>query len=96
MKKHFLYICLLTLALFNSCKKEEYVWDTWTYTAVPVVTVNTAKSQGAVPVTANTSFIKIPKPTELYDPSVATAEFEFTLNWEGFGKAEVSSIEVYQ
>ncbi len=89
MKKLILYTCLAILFAFNACKTEEYPWDTWTVSAVPVVTVNTAKSALAVPVTANTSFFN------LNDPNLANAEFEYTLSWEGFGKAEVSSIEVY-
>lgn len=89
MKKLILYTTLATLFAFNSCKTEDYAWDTWTVSAVPVVNVNTSKSALPVPVTANTAFFN------LNNPNLADAEFEFTLDWEGFGKAEVSSIEVY-
>jgi hypothetical protein len=95
MKKTILYISLIMLLGFNSCKTKDYAWESWTVTAVPVVTVNTSKSALNVPVTANTSFVKIPKPDSLFDPTIANAEFEYTLNWEGFGKVQVSSIEVY-
>ena len=95
MKKNIIYISLSILLGISSCKTKDYAWETWTVTAVPVTTVNTAKSAGAVPVTANTSFVKIPLPTQPFDPTIANAEFEFTLNWEGFSKVQVSSIEVY-
>jgi hypothetical protein len=95
MKKTYLYISLVFVVLFHSCKNEDYAWENYTYTAVPVAAVNTAKSALTVPGTANTSFMRIPKPGEPYNPAIEGAEFEFTLNWEGFGKAEVSSIEVY-
>lgn len=90
MKKHILlYSILLFVALFNSCKDKDYDWEDWAYTAVPVVSVNIAKSALPTVQTANTSFFKI------NDPNLANQEFEYTLSWEGFDKAEVQSIEVY-
>lgn len=75
--------------MMSSCKKKDYDWENFTYTAVPLVKVNTAKSALPTVATANTSFFN------LSDPNLANQEFEFTLNWEGFGKAEVASINVY-
>ncbi|QHT66463.1 hypothetical protein GXP67_07240 [Rhodocytophaga rosea] len=90
MKKHIiLYTCLAFLVLVNSCKDKDYDWEDWAYTAVPLVSVNTAKSALPTVQTANTSFFK------LSDPNLANQEFEYSLTWEGFGKAEVQSIEVY-
>ncbi|WP_207955544.1 hypothetical protein [Segetibacter sp. 3557_3] len=61
----------------------------YTYTAVPIVEVNTAKSALPTYAAAKTSFFN------LKDPNVANQQFEFTLNWEGFGRRTVTSIDVY-
>ena len=89
MKIRFLFFLSFALVIFNSCKTKTYDWENFTYTAVPVVKVNIAKSALPTVSTANTTFFN------LSDPNLANEEFEFTLGWEGFGKAEVSSIDVY-
>ena len=91
MKKStpFLYSLLLLLFLFDACKTEDYEWENWAYTAVPLVVINTAKSALPTVVTSNTSFF------DLGATNVGSQEFEYTLTWEGFGKAEVQAIDVY-
>lgn len=91
MKKStpFLYGSLLLLFLFDACKTEDYEWENWAYTAVPLVVINTAKSALPTVVTSNTSFF------DLGATNVGSQEFEYTLTWEGFGKAEVQAIDVY-
>ncbi|MGF7218702.1 hypothetical protein GGR92_004881 [Spirosoma lacussanchae] len=80
---------LLGLIALDSCKTENYVWENWSYTAVPLVAVNTTKSALPTVSTANTSFFA------LNDADLPNQVFEYTLRWEGFGKAEVNSIDVY-
>ncbi len=89
MKRIYFYTALLSIVLTNSCKQEDKQWMTYDYTAVPLVSVNTTKSSLPTIGQANTSFFK------LSDPLLSSQPFEFTLTWEGFGKAEVGSIEVY-
>lgn len=89
MKRILLYVSLLIVVLLDACKTEEYVWENWSYTAVPFVAVNTAKSALPTVATANTSFF------DLSAANLASQEFEYVLRWEGFGRAEVNSIEVY-
>ena len=91
MKKStpFLYGSLLLLFLFDACKTEDYEWENWAYSAVPLVVINTAKSALPTVVTSNTSFF------DLGATNVGSQEFEYTLTWEGFGKAEVQAIDVY-
>ena len=89
MKKLSLYCSLLLLVALDACKTEEYVWENWSYTAVPLVAVNTAKSALPTVATSNTSFF------DLGAANLGAQEFEYTLKWEGFGKAEVQSIDVY-
>ncbi|MBD2755563.1 hypothetical protein [Spirosoma validum] len=89
MKKITLYFSLLLLVALDACKTENYVWENWTYTAVPLVAVNTAKSALPTVSTSNTSFF------DLGATNLGSQEFEYVLKWEGFGKAEVQSIDVY-
>lgn len=89
MTKSSLYFLLFACVLAVSCKKKTYDWENYSFTAVPVVKVNIAKSALPTVATANTSFLN------LADVNLANEEFEFTLTWEGFGKAEVTSIDVY-
>lgn len=88
MKKIVLAISCILLGL-GACKKEKYEWQDYTYTAVPVVTVDTALSALPTRQTAKVSFFN------LKDPNLANERFSFTLNWEGYGKSTVKSIEVY-
>lgn len=89
MKKLALYLSLLLPILLDSCKTEDYVWENWSYTAVPLVAVNTGKSALPTVATSNTSFF------DLGAANLGSQEFEYSLRWEGFGKAEVKSIDVY-
>ncbi len=89
MKKLILYSSLLSLVLLDACKTENYVWENWAYTAVPLVAVNISKSALPTIATSNTSFF------DLGATNLGAQEFEYTLKWEGFGRAEVKSIEVY-
>lgn len=88
MKNLILSITCVLLAL-SACKKVNYEWEDYTYTALPVVTVDTTLSALPTRQTAKVSFFN------LKDPNVANQRFSFTLNWVGYGKATVSSIEVY-
>ncbi len=89
MKKLLFYLSLTLPVWLDACKTEEYVWENWSYTAVPLVAVNTSKSALPTVATANTSFF------DLSAANLADQVFEYTLRWEGFGKAEVQSINVY-
>ena len=89
MKRILIYLSFFGLLALDACKTETYEWEKWTYTAVPLVAVNTSKSALPTVATANTSFF------DLGAANLASQEFEYSLNWEGFGKAEVNSIEVY-
>lgn len=89
MKNRFLNFFVIALVFLSSCKTKTYDWENFSYTAVPVVKVNTAKSALPTVSTANTTFFN------LNDVNVANEEFEYTLTWEGFGLAEVTSIDVY-
>ena len=80
MKKYYVVAISLLMVTLSSCSKEAYEWQDYKYTAVPIVTVNTEKSALPTILAAKTSFFN------LKDPNVAKQEFEFTLNWEGFGK----------
>lgn len=88
MKNSILAISCILLGL-GACKKEKYEWQDYTYTAVPVVTVDTSLSALPTRQTAKVSFFN------LKDPNLASEKFSFTLNWEGYGKSTVKSIEVY-
>ncbi|HEY0175871.1 MAG TPA: hypothetical protein VGC08_05800 [Pedobacter sp.] len=88
MKKIILFMSCILLGL-SACKKVNYEWEGYTYTAVPVVTVDTALSALPTRQTAKVSFFN------LKDPDLANEKFSFTLNWQGYGKAAVQSIEVY-
>lgn len=88
MKNLILSITCVLLAL-SACKKVDYEWEDYTYTALPLVTVDTAMSALPTRQTAKVSFFN------LRDPNVANQRFSFTLDWIGYGKATVASIEVY-
>ncbi|WP_343306566.1 hypothetical protein AAHN97_05565 [Chitinophaga niabensis] len=84
-------ICLATImiVMICSCKKAHYEWENYQYTAVPTVKIDTTKS--ALPTFQNAKVVFF----NLNDPNLANEQFAFELNWEGFGREEVSSIEVY-
>lgn len=91
MKKYGFYLFMLLAAghVLTSCKTKDYEWEQYSYTAVPIVHVNTAKSALPTYATANTSFFN------LKDANVANEPFEFVLTYEGFGMVNVKTIEVY-
>ncbi|MDB4919590.1 hypothetical protein [Mucilaginibacter sp.] len=90
MKK---YILVLSFALLGmvGCKKVNYEWQNYTYTAVPLVTIDTTKSALPTRQAGKVVFFN------LKDPAVANQEFSYTLNWTDFNglSAPVKSIEVY-
>ncbi|MDR6571064.1 hypothetical protein SAMN05660461_1359 [Chitinophaga ginsengisegetis] len=87
--KHFIVAILLISLVAFSCKKVKYEWEEYTYTAVPVVTIDTTKTALPTRQAGKVAFFN------LKDPDVASQQFAFTLSWEGFGKETVTSIEVY-
>ncbi|HTF28427.1 MAG TPA: hypothetical protein VK625_06240 [Flavitalea sp.] len=89
MKQYILTAASVLTLTLSSCSDKDYEWEDYKYTAVPLVTVNTSKSALPTFESAKTSFFN------LKDPNVATQQFEFILNWEGFGKETVTSIDVY-
>ena len=89
MKNFILSISCLCLLGLGACKKVHYEWEDYTYTAVPVVTIDTALSTLPTRQAAKVSFFN------LKDANLANEKMAFTLNWQGFGLATVTSIEVY-
>ncbi|MEJ7767374.1 MAG: hypothetical protein WKF89_06150 [Chitinophagaceae bacterium] len=89
MKTRIIYFLAISAVLLFACKTKTYEWENFSYTAVPVVKVNTSKSAFPTVSTANTTFFN------LSEPNLVSQQFEFTLNWEGFGLAEVTTIDVY-
>lgn len=83
------YYLLVVILMICACKKEHYEWETYQYTAVPVVTIDTAKT--ALPTKQSGKVVFF----NLKDADLASQEFSFTLDWAGFDKATVTSIEVY-
>jgi len=73
----------------NSCKKAHYEWEDYQYTAVPIVIIDTTKTALPTRQAGKVAFFN------LKDDNLANEQFAFTLNWEGFDKATVTSIEVY-
>lgn len=88
MKNFLLAISFILLGL-SACKKVHYEWQDYTYTAAPIVTIDTTKS--ALPTRQNGKVAFF----NLKDANLANEQFSFALNWQGFGLATVSSIEVY-
>jgi hypothetical protein len=88
MKKLILAMSFITVALM-ACKKVHYEWENYTYTAVPTVSIDTAKSALPTRQSAKVVFFN------LKDPNLASEQFSFTLNWEALGTSGVKSIEVY-
>ena len=72
-----------------ACKKAHYEWEDYQYTAVPIVTIDTTKSALATRQSGKVAFFN------LNDANLASEAFSFTLEWAGFDKVEVTSIEVY-
>jgi hypothetical protein len=88
MKNLILGMSFILLGLV-ACKKVHYEWQDYTYTAVPTVMIDTAKSALPTRQAAKVVFFN------LKDPNLANEQFSFTLNWEALGTTGVKSIEVY-
>ncbi|UPK69369.1 hypothetical protein [Chitinophaga filiformis] len=87
--RYLIIAILIIFAGFLSCKKADYEWEQYQYTAVPIVTIDTTKTALPTRQAGKVAFFN------LNDPNVANQEFAFTLDWEGFDKVTVTSIEVY-
>ena len=88
MKNLLLAMSLILIGL-AACKKVHYEWEDYTYTAVPTVTIDTAKSALPTRQAAKVVFFN------LKDPNLATEQFSYVLNWQALGTSGVKSIEVY-
>jgi hypothetical protein len=88
MKKLILVMPLILTGLV-ACKKVHYEWENYTYTSVPKVTIDTAKSALSTRQAAKVVFFN------LKDPNLAAEQFSYVLNWEALGTSGVKSIEVY-
>ncbi|WP_232539129.1 hypothetical protein [Chitinophaga tropicalis] len=88
MKRLIVAILIISLGI-PSCKKANYEWEDYQYTAVPVVTIDTTKTALPTRQAGKVAFFN------LKGPDVASQEFAFSLDWQGFNKASVTSIEVY-
>ncbi|WP_246197684.1 hypothetical protein [Chitinophaga agrisoli] len=87
--KHIGLVLLIATWGFHGCKKVNYEWENYQYTAVPIVIVDTTKTALPTRQAGKVAFFN------LKDTDLANEQFAFSLNWEGFGKARVTSIEVY-
>lgn len=87
--RNFILVVFCAMITLCACKKVKYEWEDYTYTAVPVVSIDTTKSALPTRQNAKVAFFN------LKDPNLANEQFSFTLNWNGLGQAEVKSIEVY-
>ncbi|SFO19022.1 hypothetical protein SAMN05428949_4400 [Chitinophaga sp. YR627] len=87
--RYLIIAILIIYAGINSCKKADYEWEQYEYTAVPVVTIDTTKTALPTRQAGKVAFFN------LNDPALADQTFAFSLNWAGFEKAVVKSIEVY-
>lgn len=86
------YLIIAVLIIYTgivSCKRTDYEWEQYQYTAVPIITIDTTKTALPTRQAGKVAFFN------LNDTDLANQEFAFTLNWEGFGKVSVTSIEVY-
>lgn len=83
------YYLLVVILIICSCKKVDYEWETYQYTAVPIITIDTTKT--ALPTKQSGKVVFF----NLKDVNLGSEEFAFTLDWVGFNKATVTSIEVY-
>jgi len=89
MNRYIVLAILILSLIIGSCKKAHYEWEDYTYTAVPVVTIDTTKTALPTRQAGKVAFFN------LKDANLANQEFAFSLNWEGYGKETVTSIEVY-
>lgn len=87
--KNLILVMSLVLMGFTACKKVHYEWEAYTYTAVPIVTIDTTKSALPTRQTAKVAFFN------LKDPNLAGEQFSFVLSSEALGTSGVKSIEVY-
>ncbi|WP_298733055.1 hypothetical protein [uncultured Chitinophaga sp.] len=89
MNRYIVLAILILSLIIGSCKKAHYEWEDYSYTAVPVVTIDTTKTALPTRQAGKVAFFN------LKDANLPNQEFAFTLNWEGYGKETVTSIEVY-
>lgn len=89
MNRYIVLAILILSLIIGSCKKAHYEWEDYSYTAVPVVTIDTTKTALPTRQAGKVAFFN------LKDANLASQQFAFTLNWEGYGKETVTSIEVY-
>ena len=88
MKKFILSVSFIMIGLM-ACKKVHYEWEDYSYTAVPIVTIDTTKTALPTRQAGKVAFFN------LKDANLANEEFSFTLNWLGLGAGKVKAIEVY-
>jgi len=87
--KKIIFGALICVIGFSACKTEDYEWEDYKYTAAPRATIDTAKSALPTRQAAKVSFFN------LRDPNFANEQFSFSLYYDDFGLATVSSIEVF-
>ncbi|WPQ62997.1 hypothetical protein SIO70_32035 [Chitinophaga sancti] len=84
-----IFILSILMICVGACKKAHYEWEDYQYTGVPIVTIDTTKS--ALPTRQAGKVVFFNKK----DVNLASQQFSFTLEWAGFNKVTVTSIEVY-
>ncbi|MBP1652516.1 MAG: hypothetical protein H6Q26_2673 [Bacteroidetes bacterium] len=84
-----IFILSILMICVGACKKAHYEWEDYQYTGVPIVTIDTTKSALATRQAGKVVFFN------KKDADLATQQFSFTLEWAGFNKVTVTSIEVY-
>lgn len=84
-----IFILSILMICVGACKKAHYEWEDYQYTGVPIVTIDTTKS--ALPTRQAGKVVFFNKK----DANLASQQFSFTLEWAGFNKVTVTSIEVY-
>lgn len=84
-----IFILSILMICVGACKKAHYEWEDYQYTGVPIVTIDTTKSALATRQAGKVVFFN------KKDANLASQQFSFTLEWAGFNKVTVTSIEVY-
>lgn len=84
-----IFILSILMICVGACKKAHYEWEDYQYTGVPIVTIDTTKSALATRQAGKVVFFN------KKDVNLASQQFSFTLEWAGFNKVTVTSIEVY-
>lgn len=84
-----IFILSILMICASACKKAHYEWEDYQYTGVPIITIDTTKSALATRQAGKVVFFN------KKDADLASQQFSFTLEWAGFNKVTVTSIEVY-